>query len=247
MSLLAKLKRTTDIQPETDRPLNGGRKQLEAGVHDFVIEYAYLEEATSGALAVVIKFTSPDGEFTTREWIMSGREKGSTNFYTDKQGNKRYLPGFVTASNIVRLTLDKELDELEPEDKVLMLYDGSAGRETPQTKPVLVDLSGCEITLGIKKILEDGYKDPTKSRTNYEIVTVFHTATGCTVPELEADMTKGAYIETFRSKFTGEAGVVDKRVQSKEGAKPSNTAELPDAPFNSAGTAAAPKKKLLLS
>lgn len=237
MSLLANLKRNANIEAATDRPMDA-RPKMTPGVHNMTIEMAYLEESSGGALSVALKLVSPTGAtLNTKEYITSGREKGQKHYYIDKQsGAQKYLPGFIIMNDLARLTTDQELFELEPEEKTVMIYNYELRKEVPTTKQVIVDLIGKEVTVGVLATLEDQFKDPTQSRTVYNIDKVFHTETGCTVVELESGLTEGVYISSWAERNTPtedkpNLGTIDKRVKSKESAGTSTTSSASAAPF----------------
>jgi hypothetical protein len=239
MSLLANLKRDTNIEAATDRPMDT-RPKMSPGVHNMTIEMAYLEESSGGALAVVLKLVSPTGAtLNTKEYVTSGRDKGQKHYYIDKQsGAQKYLPSFVTMNDIARLTTDQELFQLVPEDKTVMIRNFDLKKDVPTTKSVITDLIGKEVTVGVTATMEDQYKAPTQSRTVYSIDKVFHTDTGCTVVELESGLTEGIYITSWAARNTPtdaspNLGTQDKRAQSKNstGAATATTSSTATPPF----------------
>ena len=241
MSIFSDLKRTPDIKPATDRNIGGGRPKLTSGVHTFTIEMAYVEQAASGAIGVYLKLVNAEGiTYTGTEWVRSGNAKGNKHYYSDKDGNQQFLPGFIVINDITRLTAGQELFEMEPEDKTVMVYNYELQKEVPASKAVLLDIIGKEITVGVRATLEDQYKDPTKFRTVFSIDKVFDAETGCTVVELESEMEEGNYINTWKAKNTPtedqpNLGTTDKRVQSKNASSNNtNTASSNDSttPFS---------------
>lgn len=159
MGILGNLKiEDKDIQNETDTL--GGSRLFDSGIYDFLIEMAYLDTAKSGAISVNYTFKHSSGKtlFST-EYVTSGTAKGGKPFYLDRNKKKRYLPGFITANNIARVTNDCELSELEEEKRLIKV------RGEMQERSVLKDLRGKKVSLGIIKQLVD--KNVKDSEGNY--------------------------------------------------------------------------------
>lgn len=233
MSLFANLTRSEDIAAASD---NTGRARLQQGLHEMTVEYAYVVQAASGATGVALKLTSEAGTHNETVYVTSGTAKGGKHYYTDAKGVQRYLPGFTLINDMCRLTLDKELAELETEEKTLMLYNYDAKKEMPQNVQVFMDLVGQTALVGIKATEEDKYKTPTESVVKLSVDKVFHPETRCTVVELESGLTEGVYADTWAK---NNAEVQDKRVLSKGGLKPANST----APFNGGTPPATGEKK----
>ena len=196
------------IQAEKD-VLGGGGSLLETGVYDFTIEMAYASKSAGGAAALNVHLKSDSGA-TLRKAIYVTNKKGE-NFYLGKDGQKAYLPGFLLATNLCLLTVKKELHQVTPEDKTIMLYDFDAKKELPTKAKVLVDLIGQRVTVSIvKEVVDktakqgDGSYAPTgETREQNEIDKFFHIDTGMTVAELRAKATTAEFKEQWAAKNTG--------------------------------------------
>ena len=212
MGLFDSIKTNDDIQEEKD--IIGGQT-LNTGIYDFTIEYAYVDFSKSEAMNVNLMLKTQDGKsLRLTEYVTSGKEKGKLNYYTTKNGDKRYLPGFEKVNHICLLSVGKELGELDTDPKVLKLYNPDLKKEAPMEKQVITDLTGQEITIGLVNVLEDKYSNPTESRTVYEINKVFRTKDSMTVAEIKAQEPEATFIDKWKSKFTSEY-VKDIRDKSK--------------------------------
>ena len=204
------------IQAEKD-VLGGGGSLLETGVYDFTIEMAYASKSAGGAAALNVHLKSDSGA-TLRKAIYVTNKKGE-NFYIGKDGQKAYLPGFLLATNLCLLTVKKELHQVTPEDKTIMLYDFDAKKELPTKAKVLVDLIGQRVTVSIvKEVVDktakqgDGSYAPTgETREQNELSKVFN-EDGLT--QLEKD--SGATEAKFKAAWIAQYG--DKKINKAKGA-----------------------------
>lgn len=208
--MLGNLKKDNSIKVQGDSL--GGGFILETGVYDFAVDTAYLDQSKGGALSLNLVFKNADGK-TYKEtlWMTSGTEKGQLNYYLDKNSEKQYLPGFVTANDLCLLTLGKDIADLETEEKVLNIYNYDLKKDAPTKKQVVMDLLGQEVKLGIQKSTIDktakdasGKYVPTgETRDQNEIVKVFKAETGQTVTEIEAGA-DGEFITAWIDKNAGK-------------------------------------------
>lgn len=214
MSLFGNVTRNDNVEPETDSL--GGFSRLESGVYDFVVEMAYAVEAQSGAKGLFLQLMGGTGQ-PLREtlYVTSGTEKGGKNYFTDRNGKDRYLPGFVLANDLCIAITGKELSEqkgAEKEVKVTSWVDNKPV-EGLEKKQVLLDLIGAKISLGILKVLEDGHPVTTNSRERNSIDKVFVYGSRLTIVEKEAGLTEGVFIDKWVERNAGKTQ--DKRVESK--------------------------------
>lgn len=213
MSLLKNLETSKDIAGEEDR-LGGGGFTVESGLYDLDIVLAYLSESQGGASALNVTFKTEDGkEIRQQFWLTSGKEKGQKNYYVTEKGDKKYLPGFLSANGLCLLTLGKELVEVagNAETKVVKLYDYDTKSERNTEVPMLVDLIGQRITGGVhkqkvdKKVKgEDNVYRPTgETRHQNEVNKFFRIEDGLTVKEIESGVTNAKFKEDWGNKWTG--------------------------------------------
>lgn len=191
MSIFSNLKTSEEIQEDTDTI---GSRILESDAYDFTIEMAYVDQSKGGAMNVNFTFKNAQGQQLKQTiYITSGEAKGKLNYYVDKQGNKKYLPGFNIVNAISLLTVGQELGDLEPEEKTLNVWNFDLNKQAPANKPVLMELLGKEITLGVLKIIEDKYNAPGETRIINDINKAFRTSDKKTVQEIKAQDDAGFY------------------------------------------------------
>lgn len=253
MSLLAGLTTNdTSIQAETDSVGGGG--VLDSSIYHSNITLAYLNKSAGGALALNIHFKTAEGrEGRQQLWMTSGDAKGNKNFYEDKQGNKKFLPGFLHANALCLLTVGKEISQMVPEQKVVNLYNPELKKEVPTQTDVLVELIGQEVYLGLQKQVVDKnvkadngtYVPSGETRETNELDKVFRLRDKMTVAEIKAQATEPAFFNTWTERFAGK--VID-RTNKQAGAAGAPAARAPlmggqqaaNQPMAAAG-AAAPK------
>jgi hypothetical protein len=150
MSILKNLKNDASIKDETDRLGGGG--VLNTGVYPLNIKLAYINVADSGAIALNLHAETPEGRNVKQQfWMTSGKAKGGQNFYTDKQGVKNYLPGYLLAESLALLTTGKSIGDLDTEEKVVNLYDATAKAEKPTKVQMVMELLNKDVLAGIIK------------------------------------------------------------------------------------------------
>lgn len=180
---------TTDGLEETEDRI-GGFRPLDTNIYTGTIKAAYAGQSDGGAQNVTLIVDLGNQEF--RETVYITNKKGE-NFFLNKNDNTKKvpLPGFTTVDDICLVTSGKPLAEQDTEDKVVNIYDSEAKREIPKTVPMLVELLGQEVSLGIVRQLEnksqkDGngkYVAIADTREVNFIDKVFHTETKMTVVE----------------------------------------------------------------
>lgn len=154
MNILANLTTNEDIQDETDQ-LGGGGGPLESDAYLMTVDAAYLNTAASGALAMNVILKTEDNRYLRESfWMTSGTAKGGKNYY-ERDGRKFYLPGFLQANALSRLTVGKEVGELTTEDKIIKLWNRDAGQEMPTEVKMFMDLVGQQIMVGVQRQTQD--------------------------------------------------------------------------------------------
>lgn len=247
MSLFANLN-NDGLEESQDRL--GGYQALESGIYTGKIKAAYGGQSDSGAKFVSI-IVDLGGDTEYRETIYITNKAGE-NFYIGKKDGKKYaMPGFTTIDDLCLVTSGKPLSEQLTEEKVIKLYDTDAKKELPKAVPMLVDLLGLQVTLGILKQVEsqtekasDGTYVPKadgSTRTKNTISKVFHTETKMTVAEAR----QGAEAAKFHDQWEARnKGVTQNLVKDAPGVQ-SGAPVRPGAPATppQAGSAA-PRKSL---
>jgi hypothetical protein len=244
MSILSNLK--TDDSIANERDTVGGGGVLESGLYNSTVALAYATKSQGGAVGLVLHLKTQHGQ-TIRQtlWMTSGTAKGGLNYYTDKEGNKQYLPGFILANSLALLTIGKELSEIETETKVVNVYNPEVKAEVPTKVDMLTDLLGTEIIVGLIKQTVDktqkndaGVYVPTgETRDENEIDKFFRARDRMTTSEIRAQAETASFIDTWDAKFTGTV-----KNKAKGAAGATGTAGAPKAAAGAASTK--PKQSL---
>lgn len=212
MSLLKTLVSDDSIAQEKDSI--GGNDPLESGLYTMKIAMAHINKASSGALGLVLSLKTEDNrEVRQTLWMTAGKEKGGNNFYTDKNGEKHYLPGYLQANAIALLSAGKEISDMDTETKVINLYSFDAKAEVPTKVEAVMDLIGKEIIVGLIKQTVDktkkndatGAYEPTgETREENEIDKIFRVSDKMTTAEIRAQATEAVFINTWAEKWAGK-------------------------------------------
>jgi len=210
MSLLQGINTTTDTVEE-EKDVLGGYQPFESDVYEFSIKLAYLDEAVSGAISVNFTLEDAQGKtLRTTEYITSGNAKGRKNYY-EKDGKKRYLPGFNLVNSISLLSVGKELHKLTPTTGVLKIYDYKTQKELPKECEILSELQGVKIKIGVlqeivdkvQKAADGSYVPTGETRVQNSINKVFRASDGLTVAEIKAQVTEPEFLQTWLKKNKG--------------------------------------------
>lgn len=201
---------SNDGLEETEDRL-GGYQPLETDAYPATIKVAYAGQAQSGAKSVTILADINGQEY--RETVYVTNKKGE-NFFLNKQDETKKvpLPGYTTINDICLVTTEKNLADLATEDKVVNIYDSEAKREVPKSVPVLVDLIGKAVILGITKNLEnksdkqsDGsYVPNAETRETNSIAKVFHSPSKMTVVEAREGLTSAVFHDSWVERNKGK-------------------------------------------
>lgn len=212
MSFLKSLKSDESIQNESDNLGGGGL--LESNAYLLEIKLAYITTADSGAVALNIRANTEDGKEVRQQFYMtSGTAKGCKNYYEDRNGEKKYLPGFLTANSLALLTTGKEISDQDTEEKVVALWSNTAKAEVPTKVPMLMDMLGKQVIAGIlkqtvdktKKNDQTGEYEPTgETRDENEIDKLFQASTRRTTAEIRAGAETGVFIDSWKAKWEGK-------------------------------------------
>lgn len=214
MSLLAALASDSSIQNETD---NIGSSVLESGIYPSVVETAYINKSDGGALGLVCNFKSNGKTFRQTFWMTSGTAKGCKNYYEDKNGEKKYLPGFIQANALALLTTGQEISALDTETKVIKAWNKDTKSEMPTKVEMLMDMVGKDIVVGLLKQTvdktakaDDGSYQPTgETRDENEVDKFFRASDNKTTQEIR-DQVDASFINTWSKKWTGQTKMKSK-------------------------------------
>jgi len=206
----ANLKTDASIEKDVDSvgPSSG---PVPSALYPGTISMAYYHKADSGALAVVVHLKSEDGrDIRNTVYVTSGDAKGNHNYY-EKDGQKKYLPGFSLINGMCLLTTGKELGDLVPEEKTIKIYDFKERKEVNTAVPVLTELLGKPVIAGVLRQIEDKnvkndqgvYVPSGETRVINEIDKFFKADNKLTTAEILAGATDPGFYATWGEKWNG--------------------------------------------
>lgn len=197
------------LEETTDRL--GGFQFRATDIYPATIKAAYAGQSAGGARNVTVVVELPDGEYS--ETIYVTNKKGENWFLNQNDKSKKVpLPGFTTIDDICLVTTGKPLAEQDSEEKVVKIYDFDERKELPKAVPMLVDLIGQTLFLGIVQQTVDknqknestGEYEPTgETRDENVIEKVFHDPSKMTVVEARQGATEPVFFEKWLSKNKG--------------------------------------------
>lgn len=181
---------TTDGLEETNDRL-GGFNVRDTDAYEATIKVAYAGQSAGGARNVTLVVTLPDGEYN--ETIYVTNKKGENWFLNQQDKSKKVpLPGFTTIDDICLVTTGKSLAEQDTKEKVVKVYDYDEKKELPKSVPVLTELTGKVVILGLLRSIVDKnvkndstgeYEPSGETREENTIEKVFHHPSKVTVVE----------------------------------------------------------------
>lgn len=226
----------------------GGFQPLTTDIYTGPVKAFYAGESAGGAKNVTVIVDVGGKEY--RETIYVTNKKGE-NFFLNKQDNTKKvpLPGFTTINDMVLVTCEKQLADLDFEEKTIKVYDPEAKKELPKAVPMAVEMIGKVVSLGIQQVLESKkvkndatgeYEATEEERTINTIAKVFHTESHMTVPEATA----GSEVAGFWDKWldANKDKVIDKRDKNPKAGNAGRPPKPGAAPGQ--GEAASPAKSL---
>lgn len=208
MSALAALKYDDDVK-ETKDTVGGGFSVRASGIYDATIKMAYLGKSSGGAMSLPCIFDIDGSEYRETLYLTS---KDGKPYYTDKDGAKQYLAGFLNGDALALLTTGKPLADCVTERKVVKLYNFEQKKDVPTEVDCLVGLLGGKVKLGVLQELSfksvkqpDGtYKETNETREANVIDKVFHATSGKTVNEFRAKVAEAEFMPKWAEKWTGK-------------------------------------------
>lgn len=211
MSLLANL--ATDSSITDERDSLGSSGPLDSGLYHCIIGMAHISKSKGGAMGMVLTLKTDAGkEVRQTLWMTSGTAKGCKNYY-EKDGQKSYLPGFITANALCLLATGKEVSAMETETKVINLYSPEAKAEVPTKAEVLMDLLGKEVIVGLIRQTVDKtklnettgtYEATGETRDENEIDKIFRAKDRMTTAEIRAQAEEAVFINSWEQKWAGK-------------------------------------------
>lgn len=185
---------TEGLEKNEDRL--GGAPSFPTNIYTGIIKQFYGIVAKSEAKGVELIVEIDGKEYRETLYVTGGKDKGGTNFWTDKNGKKHQLPGFAVVNDICLATVGKELKDMAFEDREVKVYNFEEKREERKAVPTAIDLIGETISLAIietkenkQKKGDDGkyYDVAGETRLVNHIDKVFNTESRKTVTEALGD------------------------------------------------------------
>lgn len=199
------------LEESTDRL--GGFQVRATDIYLAKIKAAYAGQSTSGARNVTIVAELPDGEYS--ETIYVTNKKGENWFLNPNDKSKKVpLPGFTIIDDLCLATTGESLSEQDTEEKVVKIYDFEERRELPKAVPMLVNLIGTTVFLGIvhqtvdksKRNESTGEYEPTgEVRDENVIEKIFHDPTKLTIAEARQSLQEPVFFDKWLAKNKGIA------------------------------------------
>ena len=227
MGLLGALKSDEVIEDVETDSVGGNYAALPSGLYPMIITTAYVEKSSSGSLGLHLVLTDADGkELRNSVWMTGGDAKGNKKYYIDKQGNKKFLPGFLMADSLALLTVQKSIEDCTEEQLVIKKYDYTARAEVPATVAMLRELLGTQILVGVllktvdkTKLGDDKQYHPTgETREQNEIDKFFRASDNKTTSEIRAQAKIATFFETWKEKNEGKVIDDTTKVSGQAGA-----------------------------
>lgn len=180
---------------------------LDSDIYPVTLDMVYVDEYDSGAAFMFVSAITDTGQtISQRITFTSGDDKDNAITYPVKKngkptGEERYLPGYTFASDLHFIATEgEELADMEPEEKLVKVWDKEAGAEKPTKKQVLTALIGQRVMIAVelrkvfKQVNQDGkYVNTDEVISTNEMVKVFHESTTKTSHEIENEMEAGFY------------------------------------------------------
>ena len=232
MSLLKSFVKATNAAESVERDSLGGGYILPSDIYMLTVETAFLQPATSGAVGVVLRFKTKEGNKDYRETVYITNRKGETFYVRD--GQQHLLPGYLMIDTLCQMVTGNSLEKQNTELRTVKVYDPELQKEVPAEREVLVDLQGGDVYAGIIKSVEDktkkdasGAYTPTgETREANSISKFFHSESKQTLAEAIAG-TDSKFFADWLTKYKDQVinnakGVAGGATQGKVPATPAN-------------------------
>ena len=205
---------------EEQKDTLGGFSLLDSNVYDAKIKVAYAGRSQSGAMNVTVHADVAGREYKETVYITNS---DGNNFYYNKQDphKKMPLPGYSTINDLCQVCTGKSLSQMETENKTLMVYSPELQKEVPTQVPVITELLGKAVKLGIIKEkrfktqkTDNGYVDTDEVREANVINKVFNAVSGQTAYEIAHDLKEAPlFIDKWLEK---NKGIISDRTKGKK-------------------------------
>ena len=225
--------------------VNTGYAPEPTDIYKAIVKMAYVQESSRGAMGIVLNFYLPHSGKDYKEtlWVTS---RDGHNYSVNKDtGKKQGLPGFNVVNDLCTVTLEKELADLDTENKLVPIWNYETKTNVPTQVPVLTELLGKECYLAIYQNMEnkqvsDGkgdYVATAEVRNTNTIEKVMHFPSRFTVKEATDGVEEPVYYDawlqahkdTVRDKRTikdGKASSTGSKFNTPTSNQPANKASI---------------------
>ena len=243
MSLFKNMTSTQDMEKSEDRL--GGFSPLNSDIYIATVKNFFAGESKGGAMSLTL-IADVGGGKEYRETVYITNKQKENYFIQKGSGKKSPLPGFTVANDICLIATGKELNELETEEKIVKVWDPETKTEQPKSVPVVTEVIGQKVALGILRQLEnknekgsDGEYHPTpETRESNIIDKVFHPEAKMTVAEARDGKKTSEFWDAWLKKNQGQTR--DRRELKDDGKVGGKSSP----PTGGKGEQAAPRKSL---
>lgn len=131
----------------TEERVAGGSNFInKTGAYDVVIQKAYMDVSSGGAICFNLVLETKDGkQMNVTEYISNGKKEV---YYTDKKdGTKKFMPSYTRMKNIDFLLTGKPQQNPKTESKKVKVYDYDAKADVIKDKEVMVEWVGKPLTI----------------------------------------------------------------------------------------------------
>jgi hypothetical protein len=201
---------------EDERDVSG-YAPLPSGVYRGVMQFAYLDQSTSGAISVTV-LVKVDNRVVSQTIYISNKE-GKYTYKSKTDGKEQPLPGYSQVDAILHAVTGKGIASQDIEEKVINIYDYTARKEIPAKRKVFVDTINKPVAVGIQHISEERTtKDSSYTvgdgtyRDFNEFNKWFDPETGLTNTEAKAGATEPKFLATWKENNTDKVVVRNARV-----------------------------------
>jgi len=227
----------------------GGFARIDkSDIYNLTIEVAYLETTPTGTMNVHVHFKTDQGANLRERYCVAGTSaKGNKNYTLDPAtGKKRPFRGMAMVNDLSLLTVGVDISELDPEEKMVKLYDFTARAEVPTKVQMFTALVGKQVKAGIQLSIEDktgpcpsGSGKWVNTGDSYNATNVtkfFRTRDDMSVVEISAEATEANFIDVWIGKHQGTTPNNAKGIDGKPATPPQTKgASASSAPAESDG------------
>lgn len=191
----------------------GGSYTKDTGLYPCTVDMAYMGKSKGGALSLNLHLKLASDKSIIRQtlWVTSGDKKGNKNYYLNQNGKKFLLPGMQLADQLSQITTGKPMSELSAETKTIKLWDREASAEKPTDVPVLTEMLGKPVLIGLLKRRENrnvndgsGNYIPSKEERIYNEIDKFFHPDGFTVTERNGGAEEAKFHQQWAAKYPSD-------------------------------------------